>query len=65
MGGLRFDSLADLPEGVRQQVAGKILKENPVAGVHGQGAAKYRNRKTSVNGIVFDSQKEARRFQYL
>lgn len=65
MGGLRFDSLADLPEGVRKQVAGKILKENHVAGVHGQGAAKYRNRKTTVNGIVFDSQKEARRFQYL
>ena len=68
MGGLRFDSLADLPEGVRQQVAGKILKQKPVAGAAEQknaGAPKYGNRKTIVDGIRFDSQKEARRYQYL
>ena len=66
---LRFDSLADLPEGARRQVAGKILKQNPVAGISGQDgstrSSKYGNRKTAVDGITFDSQKEARRFQYL
>lgn len=69
MSGLRFDSLADLPEGVRQQAAGKILKKMPVAGCSDQEGparvSKYGNRKTTVDGITFDSQKEARRYEYL
>jgi hypothetical protein len=32
---------------------------------HGNTPSKYRNRKTEVDGIVFDSAKEARRWQEL
>lgn len=60
-GGLHFDSLADLPPGIRQQVAGKIVesKLTPVVG------NKYNNQPTEIGGIRFDSKKEARRYQYL
>lgn len=65
-GGLHFDSLADLPPGIRNQVAGKIVagefiasKEKTMAG------SKYKNQPTSVGGIRFDSKKEAQRYQYL
>lgn len=51
MGGLRFDSLADLPESVRSQVAGKILTKTPVAGTQEPDkparASKYGNKKQS------------------
>lgn len=64
MGGLRYDSISDLPVGMRQQVAVKIMassaKDVPVA-----GSSKYGNKKTEVNGIIFDSQKEAKRFAAL
>lgn len=66
--GLRFESLADMPEGMRKIAAGKLLegaeKPLPVAGTS-EKAAKYRNVKTEANGIVFDSKKEARRYEYL
>lgn len=69
MGGVRYESLADLPQNVRQQVAVKILKQKPVAGDPEPDkparVSKYGNQKTTVNGIKFDSQKEARRYQYL
>lgn len=68
MAGLRFESLADMPEGMRKIAAGKILegaeKPLPVAGTS-EKAAKYRNVKTEANGIVFDSKKEAKRYEYL
>lgn len=51
--GLRVDSLADLPEQVRQQVGGKIAA---------QTSNKYHNRKIEINGIRFDSRKEAKRY---
>ena len=54
--GLRVDSLADLPEQVRQQVGGKIAA---------QTANKYHNRKIEINGIRFDSRKEAKRYVQL
>lgn len=54
--GLRVDSLADLPEQVRQQVGGKIAA---------QTANKYHNRKIEINGIRFDSRKEAQRYVQL
>lgn len=71
-GGLRFDSPADMPPGLRskyeaQQVAGKILPKPaqavPVAGPEKE--SKYHNVKVVVNGIRFDSQKESRRYLQL
>ena len=68
MAGLRFDSLADMPEGMRKIAAGKLLegaeKPLPVAGAS-EKASKYHNVKTEAKGIVFDSKKEARRYEYL
>ena len=63
-GGLHYDSLADLPPKMRQQVAGKIVAKNqpsvPVADAPKE--SKYHNVKTEVNSISFDSKKEARRY---
>lgn len=68
MSGLHFDSLADLPPQMRQQVAEKILtvpeKSATVAGQEHK-TSKYHNQRIEVNGISFDSRKEARRFQQL
>lgn len=64
-GGLHFDSLADLPPRMRQQVAVKIAtslpKAEPVAG-QGTKTTKYHNIKTVENNIHFDSKKEANRY---
>lgn len=73
MGGLRFDSLADMPEGMRKLAANKIVAgRTVVVPQKAQGIAagtkkmpKYRNMKTVVNGIAFDSQKEACRYEIL
>ena len=63
MVGLRFDSLSDMPEGMRKKAAVKLLTTSdraaPVAG------SKYHNVKTETKGIRFDSKKEARRYEYL
>lgn len=73
MGGLHFDSPADMPPGMRekyaaQQVAGKILAKPapavPVAAAT-EKESKYHNVKAVVNGIRFDSKKEARRYLQL
>lgn len=68
MSGLRFESLSDMPEGMRRLAAEKIVTEShkkiPVAGST-VPAPKYHNIKTEIDGIKFDSKKEARRFQYL
>ena len=68
MSGLRFESLADMPEGMRKIAAGKLLvgaeKPLPVAGAS-EKAPKYHNVNTDANGIVFDSKKEARRYEQL
>ena len=61
MGGLRYDSMSDLPAGMRQQVAVKIMASSSKA-ASVAGSTKYGNKKTEVNGITFDSQKEAKRF---
>lgn len=64
-GGLHYDSLSDLPLRMRQQVAGKIVtdlpKAEPVAGDTVKHS-KYHNQKITVNGIAFDSKKEANRY---
>lgn len=85
-GGLRFDSLADMPEGMRKLAADKIVagkvrtadlrrlgllieeeqREPIVAEPEGtKKPNKYRNVETEVDGIRFQSKKEARRFVYL
>lgn len=68
MGGLRFDSLADMPEGMRRLAAEKIVTEAvkaaPVAAAT-VSAPKYHNIPTEINGIKFDSRKEARRYRHL
>lgn len=67
-GGLRYESIADMPPGLRQkyaaqQVAGKILAAPaPVAGAQ---KAKYRNKKVTADGHIFDSQKEYHRYLQL
>lgn len=61
MGGLRYESLADMPAGMRSKVAAKItVKAVPVA-----GQSKYHNQKTEIEGIQFDSKKEAKRYAVL
>lgn len=65
-GGLRYESLADLPPGMRQLVAGKVMAKAAVtAPVAGDKKAKYRNEPVRVNGIRFASKKEARRYLQL
>lgn len=68
MGGLRFESLADMPEGMRKLAADKIIagthKADPVAAVTAS-PPKYHNIQTEINGIKFDSRKEARRYRHL
>lgn len=56
--GLRVDSLADLPIKLQQQVAKKVVAQK-------QKRSKYGNTKTTINGITFDSQKEAQRYMVL
>lgn len=56
--GFRVDSIADLPAKLQQQAAGLIVAQK-------QKRNKYGNTKTTVNGITFDSQKEARRYAIL
>lgn len=74
MSGLRFDSLADMPEGMRKLAADKIVagitKKPPVAGEFLEKKLhikqpKYHNVETQVAGIRFQSLKEARRYEYL
>lgn len=68
MGGLRFESMADMPEGMRRLAADKLVAEkvkaSPVAGGP-TSTPKYHNIKTEINGIKFDSRKEARRYRHL
>ena len=77
MAGLRFESLADMPEGMRKLAADKItagtVKEQTAAEFlvktlqlpKEPKVPKYHNVETSVAGIRFQSLKEARRYEYL
>lgn len=55
--GFRVDSIAELPAKLQRQAAGIVLAQKK--------RSKYGNIKTTVNGISFDSQKEARRYEIL
>lgn len=59
MSGLRFESMADMPEGMRALYARKARADA------GQARPKYGNAKAEVDGIRFDSRKEALRYEYL
>lgn len=63
-GGLHYESLADLPPGIRQQVAGKVI-ESAAMTKSVAAQRKYRNEPVNVNGIRFASKKEARRYLQL
>lgn len=60
MGGLRYDSLADLPPKIRDRVAGQLLGK-----ASAKKPQKYRNEPVTVQGIRFDSKKEAKRYLQL
>ena len=71
MSGLVFRSLADVPAGMRDQAARKLLadangrqKTAPVAEDSGK-ESKYHNEQTEMAGLRFDSKKEARRYEQL
>lgn len=58
---LRFDSVNDLPEALREQAKKKLgMQEAGKA-----GKSKYGNRKCVVCGISFDSEMEGRRYLVL
>lgn len=72
MSGLRFESLADMPEGMRKLAADKLTAgtvkeltapEFLVKKMHIPKQKKYHNVETEVAGIRFDSKKEARRYE--
>ena len=74
MSGVRFDSVADLPAWAQKQLLGKVTGRDPSTRLRlaqddraGEGKArnKYNAKKTEVNGIRFDSKKEARRYEQL
>lgn len=69
--GLRYESIADMPPKMREQIQGKLMdqirQKKAVAVAAGPEApaatgSKYHNEKAEVDGIKFDSRKEARRF---
>lgn len=70
------NSIKDLPSHLQEQVMNKLKKEdsgkikknknyNIKTEKKEKAVSKYRNRKTTVNGIVFDSKKEAQRYEEL
>ena len=63
---LRFDSVNDLPEALREQARKKLglTGEGPKEAGE-SGKSKYRNRKCVVCGIPFDSEMEGRRYLVL
>lgn len=92
MAGMRFDSAADMPEGMRKLYAKKMVAGSPSSAPAGGASGmprptgntdpsaslrdpqddrvskkpnKYRNVEMEVDGIRFQSKKEARRFAYL
>lgn len=61
-------NLEDLPPDLRKQAEEKIAAQNPLGAFQSKEKAsenKYRNEICEVNGIRFDSRKEARRYEEL
>lgn len=63
---MRFESMADMPAGMRDLYAKKVLAGMPAEQTKPEKKpAKYRNSGAERGGIHFDSQKEARRYDEL
>lgn len=65
--GLRFRDIASMPDGMRQaaQRAAARIEATPAPAEKGDVRRKYRNQPTTVDGIRFDSKREARHYQKL
>lgn len=61
MSGLRFDSMADMPPGMRKLYTKKAAPQQEPP----KSPTKYRNERTERGALRFDSQKEARRYDEL
>lgn len=63
---MQIDDISKLPERYQRQIINKIAEqERRGTSPATQKKSKYHNIKTEVNGVRFDSQKEARRYQEL
>lgn len=62
---MRVDSVNDLPEVMRARVIAQLEKEGYSADLRKTGKKKYNNRETWVNGVKFDSKREAERYTVL
>ena len=70
MSGLRFESMADMPPRMRELYARQQIDLSGAAAPAplrkgSRGNTKYHNERAERNGIRFDSQKEARRYDEL
>ncbi len=69
MSGLRFESMADMPPRMRELYARQQVDLSGAAAPaplpKGSQGKKYHNERAERNGIRFDSQKEARRYDEL
>ena len=73
MGGLRYESLSEMPARMRQLAADKLVAGRTVVvsqktqgmAAGAQKTPKFKNKKTIVNGIAFASKKEAYRYEIL
>lgn len=61
MSGLRFESAADMPPGMRDLYAKKAAPQTEPP----KTPQKYHNERAERNGIKFDSRKQARRYDEL
>lgn len=69
---MRASSIKDFPLHIQEQIKKKLKSENfktheniNMLTEKEEKTSKYRNQKTTVNGIVFDSKKEAQRYEEL
>lgn len=65
---MQIDDISKLPERYQQQIMRKIAereRQKTTPATPKAKESKYHNVKTEVNGIRFDSKKEARRYQEL
>lgn len=65
---MQIEDIYQLPERYQRQIINKIAereRKNPSPAPQKTKESKYHNVKTEVDGIRFDSQKEARRYQEL
>lgn len=65
MSGLRFESMADMSPGMREMYAKAMQGRQEAGGREMNKRPKYGSRKAEREGIKFDSQKEARRYDEL